>query len=39
MFWGLKVFSPAERENSIPNEKNCGLEEEMSPLYLRDGRL
>jgi hypothetical protein len=35
----LKVFSPAERENSTPNEKNSGLGEERSPLYLRGERL
>jgi hypothetical protein len=28
----LKVFSPAELENSIPNEKNSGLGEERSPF-------
>jgi hypothetical protein len=46
-YWGryktcfgvLKVFSPTERENSISNEKNSGLGEERSPLYLRGGRL
>jgi hypothetical protein len=32
----LKVFSPAERENPIPKEKNSGLREERSPLYLRE---
>jgi hypothetical protein len=31
----LKVFSLAERENLISNEKNSGLGEERSPLYLR----
>jgi hypothetical protein len=39
-YWGrykmcfeiLKVFSPAELENSIPNEKNSGLGEERSPF-------
>jgi hypothetical protein len=35
----LKVFYPAKRENPIPNEKNSGLREERSSLYLRGGRL
>jgi hypothetical protein len=33
----LNVFSLAERENSISNEKNSGLGEERSFLYLRVG--
>jgi hypothetical protein len=33
----LKVFSLAEQENPIFNEKNSGLGEERSSLYLRGG--
>jgi hypothetical protein len=35
----LKILSLAERENSIPNEKNSGLEEKRSPFYLICERL
>jgi hypothetical protein len=38
-FGVLKVFSLAERKNPIPNEKNSGLGDERSLLYLRGGSL
>jgi len=39
VFWGFEGLLSAERENPILNEKNSGLGEERSPLYLRGGRL